>query len=314
MIGVDEMILDCVVIGGGPAGLNASLILGRARQNIILFDDNQPRNAVTNKSHGFITRDGISPTEFREIAQKELRKYPNINIKKKRVKKAYKENSLFMIITEDGEIYRAKKVLLATGIKEDLPKIDKINEFYGISIFSCPFCDGWELQDRPLAIIVENNGKIDGSHILHFVKMIYNWSENLIVCTNGHQILSLEQKRLLKNKGIKTYEQKIASLIEKNGHLERIQFDDGTNIPCEGGFIGPEWKQSSSIGEELGCELNEHGAIKTDNFGRTNVDGIFACGDISLNGPSLSVIAAAAGSKAAIGVISELMDGKFSQN
>ncbi|MBB6450893.1 thioredoxin reductase [Geomicrobium halophilum] len=299
------MILDCAVIGGGPAGLNASLVLGRSRRNTVLFDDNKPRNSVTNESHGFITRDGINPKELRGIASEELDKYPDVEIKRQRVINVTKKDQLFMIETDDEEVYKAKKVVLATGLKEKLPDINRINYFYGISIFSCPFCDGWELRDRPLAVIAEN------SRAFHMAKVVYNWTNDLIVSTNGSQILSIDEKNVLKKKGIKIYEQKISSLIGDNGYLKNISFEDGTTLSREGGFIVPELEQSSSIGEVLGCEFNNQGAIKTDGIGRTNVEGVFACGDTSIIAPSQLIIAAAEGSKAAIGVNAALVEETF---
>ncbi|WP_318247637.1 NAD(P)/FAD-dependent oxidoreductase [Bacillus infantis] len=140
------MILDCAVIGGGPAGLNAALVLGRSRRKTILFDDNKPRNAVTSESHGFITRDGIHPQEFKRIAQGELSKYPNVRLERQRVHRINKENNLFQVETENAEVYSAKKIIIATGFKEILPDIPKAKEFYGQSLFGCPYCDGWELK------------------------------------------------------------------------------------------------------------------------------------------------------------------------
>ncbi|WP_408010053.1 NAD(P)/FAD-dependent oxidoreductase [Pseudalkalibacillus sp. A8] len=299
------MILDCAVIGGGPAGLNASLVLGRSRRNTVLFDDDKPRNSVTNESHGFITRDGINATELRRIAREELSKYPDVKIRKQRVIDVTKKGKLFTIGTEVGEVYKAKKVVLATGLKEKLPDINRINHFYGTSIFSCPFCDGWELKDRPLAVIAEN------SRAFHMAKVVYNWSNDLIVCTNGSQSLSINEKEILKEKGIKIYEQKISSLIGKNGYLKSISFEEGTTISREGGFVVPEMEQGSSIGEVLGCKLNNQGAINTDGIGRTNVEGVFACGDTSIIAPSQLIIAAAEGSKAAIGVNAALVEETF---
>ncbi|MCC2251484.1 NAD(P)/FAD-dependent oxidoreductase [Virgibacillus sp. AGTR] len=299
------MLLDCIVIGGGPAGLNASLMLGRSKRKTILFDDNKPRNAVTNESHGFITRDGIHPLEFKQIAREELSKYPNVIIKKQRVLQVDKYKQVFTIKADDGEVYKAKKIILATGLKETLPNIAQVNQFYGTSIFSCPFCDGWELRDRPLALIAENN------RAFHMAKVVFNWSKDLIVCTNGKQILSVEQKNQLNSKGIIIYEQEITSLQGDHGYLKGITFAGGESITREGGFVTPEWEQASSIGRDLDCEFNDQGGIKVDRFGRTNVEGVYASGDTLLAGATQLIIAAAEGSKAALGVNAALMEEDF---
>ncbi|MDN3426344.1 NAD(P)/FAD-dependent oxidoreductase [Microbacterium sp. APC 3898] len=299
------MIMDCAVIGGGPAGLNASLVLGRARKKTVLFDDNKPRNAVTSEAHGFITRDGINPQELKRIAQDELANYPDIQIEKQRVQNIVKEQELFHIETEQGDHFKARKVILATGFKEVLPAIDRLNEFYGKSLFSCPFCDGWELRDRPLVVLAE----IPGS--FHMAKVASNWTDDLIVCTNGKTVLSIEDKEILEKNSIKVNEKKVSSLSGTNGKLEAIEFEDGERLFRTGGFVASEWVQASGFGTSLGCALNERGGVEADRFQRTNVEGVFACGDTVMDGPSQLIIAAAEGSMAGIGVNGELLEEKF---
>ncbi|WP_348773438.1 bifunctional NAD(P)/FAD-dependent oxidoreductase/class I SAM-dependent methyltransferase [Halobacillus litoralis] len=299
------MILDCAVIGGGPAGLNASLVLGRSRRTTVLFDDDNPRNSVTTESHGFLTRDGMNPAELRGIGRNELTNYPDVKIEKQRVKNVMKEKRMFTIETDTGEVFRAKKVVLASGLKEKLPDINNLKQFYGTSLFSCPFCDGWELKDLPLVVIAGN------SRALHMAKLVYNWTSNLVICTNGSFNIPTHEMKTLKEKGMDIYEQKISSLNGENGYLKHITFEDGSSVAREGGFIIPEMEQASHIGENLGCELTDQGAIKTDDFGRTNVEGVYACGDTSLIAPSQLIIAAAEGSKAAIGVNAAMVEEAF---
>ena len=302
------MILDCAVIGGGPAGLNAALVLGRSRRKTILFDDNKPRNAVTSESHGFITRDGIHPQEFKRVAQEELSRYPDVRIEKQRVHRINKENTLFQVETENGEVYSAKKIILATGFKEVLPNIPRVKEFYGKSLFSCPFCDGWELRDRPLAVIANDQ------RALHMVKLVSNWTNDLIIFTDGNNILSLEEQELLKSYGISINEKKIATFIGEDGMLKQIQLEDGTSVLREGGFITAEWKQAASFDSTLKYTINEQGGIATDNWQRTNTEGVFACGDTRIAGPSQLIIAAGEGCMAAMAVNAALIEEKFNQN
>ncbi|WP_298827871.1 NAD(P)/FAD-dependent oxidoreductase [uncultured Planococcus sp.] len=301
------MIVDCAVIGGGPAGLNASLVLGRARRKTVLFDDNKPRNAVTSEAHGFITRDGIDPQELKRIAQDELNKYPDVKIEKQRVVHVRKEQQLFHIETENGMFYKARKVILATGFKEVLPDINRLKEFYGTSLFSCPFCDGWELRDQPLAIIAEIPGAF------HMAKVSSNWTNDLVVCTNGKPILSADEKGILEQNGIQVNEEKIHSLIGKNGKLEAIELVGGERLFRTGGFVASQWIQASAIGESLGCKLNERGGVEADRFRRTNVEGVFACGDTVMDGPSQLIMAAAEGSMAGIALNGELLEERFAQ-
>ena len=148
------MLFDCAIIGGGPVGLNAALVLGRARRNVILFDNNHHRNAVTHKSHGFITQDGVNPNEFRQIAHKEIGRYPSVKYKKREVISVIKNEPSFELVTPKDEQYQSKTIIISTGLKDILPSIDNISDYYGKSLFSCPYCDGWELRDKPLVIII----------------------------------------------------------------------------------------------------------------------------------------------------------------
>lgn len=299
------MTLDCIVIGGGPAGLNAALVLGRSRRQTILFDDNQPRNGVTYESHGFITRDGITPQAFREIAYDELTPYPSIEIQRQKVVSLRKPQDIFIIEAQDGGIYHAKTVILATGYNDLLPDIPAIHDYYGKSLFSCPFCDGWELRDQPLVVIAEN------SRAFHFAQVVHNWSSDLILCTNGQAVLSELEKITLQTKGIEIYEQPIAALSGNQGQLTTITLADQTEIHRRGGFIATDWVPATNFAQELGCDLNQQGGIKTDELGHTSLTGLFACGDVSIVNPSQLVIAAAEGSKAAIAVNGNLINETF---
>lgn len=300
------MVIDCAIIGGGPAGLSAALVLGRARRNLVMFDDNRPRNAVTQETHGFLTRDGINPGEFRNIAHQEIRKYPSAEMRNTRITDVSKHESLYEVVADNGEVFQAQTIILATGLRETLPEIEGIHDFYGKSLFNCPFCDGWELRDKPLVIIAE-----DGQAAFHMPQVIWNWSRNLLVCTNGHSHLTEEQKETLQKKEIQVVEDPITALVGKNGMLERVVFSTHEEIAREGGFVVPQWTQASSFGAQLGCDLNAMGGVTTDDFGKTTVPGVYAAGDASVVMPSQVIFAAASGSRAAVGVYAELTQKEF---
>ncbi len=299
------MIFDCAIIGGGPAGLNAALVLGRSRRNVLLFDNNKPRNAVTQESHGFITRDGVKPGEFRELAHKDIRKYPSVIFWRAKVTAVHNQAKFFELQTEQGEIFQVKKLILATGLKELLPEIEGIREFYGKSLFSCPYCDGWELKDKPLLIVARSSQLYQGA------RTVSNWSRDLLVCMDGKKRLTEEQQVRLKRNGIRVAKKKIARFNGYNGQLTEIVFSDGTAIPRAGGFITPNWVQAAPFAEQLGCKLNERGGVKTDSYGRSSVKGVYAAGDTSVISPSQVIIAAAEGSRAAIGVNMDLIREEF---
>ncbi|HYY67008.1 MAG TPA: NAD(P)/FAD-dependent oxidoreductase [Nitrososphaeraceae archaeon] len=305
------MLFDCAIIGGGPAGLNAALILGRARRNVILFDNNNPRNAVTQESHGFITRDGIKPKEFREIAHEEIGRYPYVVYARREVTSVIKNNNsnepLFELLTsENNERYQSKTIIISTGLRDVLPSIDNISDYYGRSLFHCPYCDGWELRDKPLVVIIGE--QVQG---FHFIQTIYNWSKDLVVCTNGTVFQNTEQKHLLQRKGIKIIENKIKNFVGENGQMEKILFENGKSVSRKGGFVMPQLVQSSDFGKQLGCQYNSLGGIAIDSFGRTNIPGVYAAGDASVIAPAQLIIAAAEGVRAAAGVNTDLTQKEF---
>ena len=297
-----DTLFDCAIIGGCPAGLNAALILGRARRNVILLDNNNPRNAVTQESHGFITRDGIKPKEFREIAHKEIGRYPSVTYAKREVTSVIKNdknndnNELsFELVTSENVRYQSKTIIISTGLKDVLPSIDNISDYYGKSLFHCPYCDGYELRDKPLVVIIGE--QVQG---FHFIQTIYNWSKDLVVCTNnGEAFENSAQKSLLQNKGIKIIESKIKNFVGKNGQIEKIIFENGQSVLREGGFVMPQLIQASDFGKQLGCQYNPLDGIVVDSFGRTNVQGVYAAGDASIIAPAQLIIAAAEGVRAA---------------
>lgn len=299
------VIMDCAIVGGGPAGLNAALVLGRAWRNVVLFDNNRPRNGVTHESHGFITRDGVKPEEFRRIAHEELSRYSSVSIEQVTVTGVRNTGSGFQLATSDGTVYSARKLILATGLKEELPAVPGIHAYYGTSLFSCPYCDGWERKDEPLIIISETE------HAFDLVKTTYPWSSRLILATNGHYVVSREERLTLEARHIKVYEQKIRALEGKDGQLERVLFEDGTEENRTGGFVSPVWSHPCTFARDLGCATNEHGGIAADDFGRTSVPGVFAAGDAANIVPAQLIVAAAGGSRAAIGVNSELTSEQF---
>lgn len=303
------MIADCAIIGGGPAGLNAALVLGRARRKVLLFDDNKPRNAVTMHSHGFITRDGVKPSEFRAIGQQELTRYPSVEIIPLRVETVTKQAAAFELVAGDGTRYRANNILLATGFQEILPAVAGIYDYYGKSLFNCPFCDGWELRDKPLVVIAESETAAS-----HLPKVVYNWSRDIVVCTNGQRVLNQEQKALFDKHNIGVIEDKIVGLTGKDGQLERVMFENGFEIKRAGGFVGVQWKQATTIGQVLGCELTSMGGIATDQMGRTSIKGVYAAGDtVNLLGQAQLILAAASGSRAAMTLIADFTADYFAE-
>lgn len=292
--------------------MNAALVLGRARRKVLLFDDNNPRNAITRHSHGFITRDGVSPAEFRAIGYGEIAKYPSVEVLSTRIqgvsRQGTEQETAFELIADSGEKFRAGILILATGLRETLPAVEGIYGYYGRSLFNCPYCDGWELRDKPLVIIAESEKAAS-----HLPKVIYQWSRDIVVCTNGHQALSDEQERFLEKYGIRVIEEKISALVGQAEQLERIIFEKHPDIERTGGFVEILRRQATTIGRDLGCETDEMGSIVTDDMGRTNIKGVYAAGDVVNIMQNQLIWAAASGSRAAVGVNTDLTASFFDQ-
>ncbi|ASA20705.1 NAD(P)/FAD-dependent oxidoreductase [Paenibacillus donghaensis] len=299
------MIYDCAIIGGGPAGLNAALVLGRARRKVAILDNNQPRNAVTHASHGFITRDGVTPGEFRRIAYEEVLRYPSVQHLPLEVTGMEALSGGYAVTTLTGQRVEARKLLIATGLREVFPKIAGLHECYGTSLFNCPYCDGWELRDQPLIVVSDKPG------VFHMAKLLYTWSRDLVICTNGQAVLDDVQKQLLESRNIRVVEQAAVAFIHEEGRLRQVEFADGSRIERSGGFITPEWQPKASWDDDLGYEVNELGGVVTDEWGRSTVPGVYAAGDASYIGPSQLIYAAAAGSRAAAGINLELTEEDF---
>ncbi|PWA07145.1 NAD(P)/FAD-dependent oxidoreductase [Pueribacillus theae] len=299
-------VFDCAILGAGPAGLGASLILGRSRRNIALFDDGTNRNRVTQESHGFITRDGIKPAEFKNIALEELKKYPSVHFFRETVEQVTKtSDQTFKITTSTGGEYLTEKIILATGIQEEYPCVPDIKTYYGKSLFSCPYCDGWELRDQPLITIAENEATI-----YHIAKLVHNWSKDLLVATNGHEISQHIQSEL-ERKGLTVVTEHIKKLIGKNGCLQKVVFASGLEIERKGGFIAPSFYRPNQFAEHLGCEIKENGQIVTDDMNRTSQKNIYVAGEVQKSAPSSLMIAAAEGYMAGGIVNADITDERF---
>nr|WP_106779258.1 NAD(P)/FAD-dependent oxidoreductase [Lysinibacillus timonensis] len=299
-------IYDCIIVGAGPAGLSSSLTLGRARRKIAVFDDGTNRNRVTHESHGFITRDGITPQKFKEIGLNEVKQYPSVSYFHATISEITKDssNELLIVKTTDSQEFVTEKIILATGIQEVF-SFENVRSYYGKSLFSCPYCDGWELRDQPLIVWAEKE-----EHVLHMAKLVYNWSKDLMVVTNGVQ-LSKEGTEELEKRHIQIISEQVKNLIGDDGYLQKIEFVSGKTINRSGGFVVPSFYRPNQFAEKLGCEVEENGAVVTDGFGRTTEKNIYIAGETEKSGPSSLIISAADGNKAAVAVNTDLTMERF---
>ncbi|MDQ3192527.1 MAG: NAD(P)/FAD-dependent oxidoreductase [Bacteroidota bacterium] len=290
---------DVIIVGGGPAGLNAALILGRCRRKVIVFDSGKYRNQYSSQINGYLTRDGISPKEFIKLSRKEISKY-QIEIKEEEIKNGSKKDNWFELIDKHGNIYYSKKLLLATGLQDKIPDIKGFIDCYGISIFHCPYCDGYEVKDKAIGIYSQNKTGFD------LALNIYNWSTNIILFTDGSDYINDKMKRILQEHKIKVYKQKIEQITHKNGQVKYIELNDGTKLERQAVFFSHGYNQRSILGEQLGCNYTKTGIIVNDKMQHTNIPGLFVAGDASLD-MKFIVVAASEGAKAAVVINKEFI-------
>ncbi|OEH92696.1 NAD(P)/FAD-dependent oxidoreductase [Bacillus solimangrovi] len=265
---------DVAIIGGGPAGLSAALILGRANRRVLLIDEGKPRNRVTYESHGFLTQDSVKPAQIRQIAQTQLEKYNNIIYKSDVAIDINNTNNHFEILTMKNDVFNVRKVIFSTGVKDKYPPIVGFEDIYGYSAFLCPYCDGWEHRNKPFAVLGSTNKMYD------YTKEISNWSHDTILFTNGQSGLTFEQEQDLNLHGIQVIKKPIQAFQNKERMLQEIVLDDGSTIARQVLFIQHiDIEQATALPSKLGIKLNEKRAFETERHGKTNIYGIYIIGD-----------------------------------
>jgi thioredoxin reductase len=296
---------DLAIVGGGPAGLTAALVAARCRLQVAVFDDDRPRNEAARALHGFPGFDGVTPFEFREAIRRDVARYP-VRFVSRRVVAARCTSTVadlatgFELTTDVGEVYSAGKILLATGTRDELAAIPHLARFYGKSVHHCPYCDGWEERDRRIACLAP------AEKILPLAEKLHGWSEHLIACTNGEPVAPIARQKL-EALGARLYERPIRSLEGRDEQLERIEFDDGSSIPCDTLFFSGPQHQATDLAERLGCRTNEKRLLIREGKRGSGVRGVFLAGDVD-GDTQLAVVAAAEGAVAAIAIHGELVE------
>lgn len=297
---------EVIIIGGSYAGLSAAMSLGRALRKVLIIDSGKPCNSQTPHSHNFITHDGDTPKEIADKAKEQVLKYSTIKFYDGLAVAGARTENGFEIATEKGEIFSAKKLLFATGVK-DLTDIYPIKGFaacWGISVLHCPYCHGYEVK-------YENTGVIaNGEMGFEFAKLISNWTKDLTLFTNGKSALSDEQASKLQSHGIAVDEREIKEIKHVSGYLQHLVFTDQTRRELKAVFARPEFKQHCDIPQQLGCAFTEQGYIQIDDFHKTSVDGVYAAGDNTTMFRAVAVVVAA-GNKAGALINKDLVSEKF---
>ena len=290
---------DAVVVGAGCAGLSAALVLGRSRRRVLVLDGGEPRNAPSSGVHYFLTRDGTSPEELLRIGREQLKPYPGVEVRTAGATAATGSDGDFGVTLEDGTTVGARKILLATGVQDDLPEKPGFRELWGRGVYHCPYCHGWEMRDRPLAVLNPGEGAAERA------ALIRNWSRDLILLTDGLMVLNDGTREKLDALGVPINETPISRLEGDRaaGVLHRVVFEDGSEVSREGLFYTPPQRQRSDLAQALGCEFEAKDPLPTlvkndPTTKETTVPGVYVAGDAGTM-IQAAIVAAAAGAVAA---------------
>ena len=287
---------DIVVIGGGASGLSAALVLGRARRSVAVIDAGAPRNAPATHMHGFLSRDGMPPSELLREGRSELRRY-GVALIDDRVVEAARGFTLHL---ESGRVATARRLVVATGAIDDLPDIPGARERWGRDFLHCPYCHGWEVRDQPIGVLGTGLGSVDHAHLLR------QWSDDVVFFAHTAEV-SARDRASLQARGIAAVDGEVARLSIVDDRLDAVELTDGRVAPRAAVFMRPTLHAASGdLAASLGCDTNADGFILTDSTGGTRVPGVWAVGNAA--NPRAQVITAAGeGSAAAIAINTDLV-------
>ena len=290
-------VYDVVIVGGGTAGLSGAIVLGRCRRRGFLCDVGQPRNQASRAVHCLLGHEGTPPTELLARARRELEQYTTVESHADRVTKITPIGNRFAVACADGFTVTARKVLLTTGLTDEVPQIEGIEQLYGRSVHHCPYCDGFEHRDQPLAVYGA------GDKGAGLALMMKQWSSDVILCTDGASDVSSTMQSRLKQHDIAIWAQRIARLEgTEDGVLQRIHLQGGNVLDRTAIFFTTGCQQTSDLSAALGCARDKKGGIVTDPVTEeSSVRGVYVAGDASRD-VLLVAVAIAEGAKAGVAI------------
>ncbi|SDI03512.1 Thioredoxin reductase [Arthrobacter subterraneus] len=288
---------DVVIIGGGAAGLSAALLLGRARRRVAVVDAGHPRNVRAGHIHGYLTRDGIPPTRFLDVAREEVRSY-GVELVDATAEEVRPDHCVRLA---DGRLLNARQIILATGLKDILPEIEGADAQWGRGLFQCPYCHGWEHQGGALAVLGS------GGSSVHQALLVRQFSTDVTLFTHEMETLDAQAADALASREVKVVGGRVRALLGGSESLAGVRLDNGDLHPCEALFYEPAATVDTSIVQVPECRTGENGCVSTDETGRTSVDGVWAVGNAA--DPAAQVISAAGDAyRLAVAVNAALID------
>jgi len=290
--------VDVVVIGGGPAGLSAALVLGRAVKRVLVCDAGPRRNAAATHVHGYLGREGTPPDELRRIGRDELATY-GAEVAAAGVERIERAPGGFDLALVDGTLVRARRVLLATGMVDEVPDLAGVRALWGRTVFPCPYCHGWELRGRPWGLLAGGLAPPD------FGVLLRGWSPRVTVFTNGEPFPESARDRLARA-GVALEARPIRLLVDRGGELAAVELVDGTAVELAALVIRPHQRQVALV-RRLGLRTDPDGYLAVDGTGETSLPGLYAAGDL-VSPVQAAILSAAAGSRAAFAINRALED------
>lgn len=286
---------EVVVIGGGAAGLSGAIALVRSRRRVLVIDAGEPRNARADGLHGFLTRDGMKPTDLTAIGRDEVRSYGG-EIIQARVVAAEPTAEGFAVTCDDGQVVTAKRLLIATGLTDELPDIPGLRERFGHDVIHCPYCHGYEVRDQAIGIIATS------AHVHHHAVLFRQLSDDVAVLLHTAPAMASEEEEQLNARGIKLIAGEVVAVETDGGRLTGVRLAGGEFVARDALVVGPRFTVNTAGIEGLGLEIAEHSMgmgshIAADTTGRTSVPGVWVAGNAA-NEMAQVVSAADAGLRA----------------
>jgi thioredoxin reductase len=302
---------DVVIAGGGPAGMNAGLILGRVRREVLLADAGVPRNSRSGSLHGMLSRDGADPAEVRRIARAELGGYPSVRVRDVAVTSAAADGDGFAVTLADGTAVPARRLLLATGVTDELPPVKGLAGLWGRGVYHCPYCHGWEVREQPVVVL---GGDDDAAWLaLNLARL----GCDVVLCADGEATASEAARAALAAHGVRVCEDLVLGVTGEPGRFVRLSLSPGWTLERRALFVHPVVRQAADLAVQLGCALLEDGSVQVNELGQTSVLGVYAAGDLCRSQAwprplAQVVMAAGLGARAAVVIDQELLFGEAS--
>jgi len=286
---------DAVVIGGGVAGLAAGTWIARYRRSVAVLDGGEPRNKWVELAHGYLGEDPMHPGDLLERARRQLERYEEADLcagQASRVRR--EEDGTFTVVVDNGLRLRSRRLVLATGVRDVFPEVERFFEHYGASVFHCPTCDGYEARDTRVVAFGWSDDITD------FALTLLGWARSVAIVTDGHAFEGDEScRRRLAEAGIAVMEDDAVELLGERGNLEGVRLRGAGVVPCELAFFSIAHEPRTGLAVQLGCRLTGEGCIDVDGEAATSVPGVYAAGDIT---PGLQLVQVAAAKGATAGV------------